>query len=70
MLRSIALAAVLVSAAALPATAQEEEPQVSYVCTFDQFLPGFGFVPITLSPDIYGLLGGDPADCQTPVEDF
>lgn len=65
---ALALAAGAALAAAQPASAQVGT--VTYVCTFDQVLPGFGFVPLTLSPEVYGFLGGDPNECVTPVPGF
>lgn len=55
----------LVSLVAFPVKAAGNE---QVVCTSDQVLPGFGFLPITFNPFIASLFGVNPADCQTPIE--
>lgn len=64
--------ALVAAALAAPATAAlaEEAQEPIFVCTADQVHPALGFLPVTFSPEVYALLGGDPDDCQTPVEQF
>lgn len=66
--RLTALLACTLLTLGLAPVAFAEEPEEFFVCDADQVLPGFGFLPITFSPEIAALLGVDPDECQTPVE--
>lgn len=59
------LAAGVLALAMIAAPAQANDDTV---CTADQVVPGFGFLPITFSPGVAWLLGVDPDECVTPVE--
>ncbi|MGH6610102.1 MAG: hypothetical protein ACRECQ_07590 [Burkholderiaceae bacterium] len=64
---SAVLACALLTLGLAP-SAIADEPEENFVCDIEQVLPGFGFLPITISPEIAALLGIDPDECQTPVE--
>lgn len=70
VIRTLAVLGLAASALAVVPPAAAQQGNVTYVCTFDQVLPGFGFVPLSFSRDVYALLGGDPADCVTEVPGF